>query len=71
MVWFFHRNRQYLRCEVRTKRESPRYEILLEYPDGTVSVETFEDERSLTARWNALQDHLLQEGWDGPHGRPH
>jgi hypothetical protein len=71
MVWFFHRNRQYLRCEVRTDREGSRYELLLEYPDGTVTVEQFDDDSSLTARWTALQHRLHQEGWDGPHGRPH
>lgn len=71
MVWFFHRNRQYLRCEVRTKRESPRYEIVLEYPDGAVSVEAFDDERGLRARWDALQQQLQHEGWDGPHGGHH
>ncbi len=71
MVWFFHRNRQYLRCEVRPRTDGPRYEIVLEYPDGTVTVEQFNGDRELAARWAALQQQLHQEGWDGPYGRPH
>lgn len=67
MFYFFRREEQFIRCELRSVDDG--YELVIVRPDGTEAVERFDAEDDLTARWSALQQRFLREGWWGPHGR--
>lgn len=67
MFYFFRRGEQFVRCELRSERDS--YQLVIVHEDGSESVEQFETEEAMTARWSALQQEYSRQGWWGPHGR--
>ncbi len=69
MIWFFERNGDHLRCEIRTQLEGDRYDLVITRPDGHETVEQFTDSRALANRRAELEQTMRREGWNGPFGR--
>lgn len=63
MIWSFIRAAAQVDIEVRRTRESPGYELVVDYPDGSERVERFTNARRLVERTLHLQQHLIDEGW--------
>ena len=68
MVWFYERHGTYIRCETRETPDGA-FELVQTSPDGTETVERFEDSGSLTRRQQQLESYLTTDGWTGPFGR--
>jgi hypothetical protein len=68
MVWFYERHGNYIRCETRETPDGA-FELVQTNPDGTETVERFEESASLTRRQQELESHLTTDGWTGPFGR--
>ena len=69
MIWFFERQGDHLRCEVRTQIEGDRFDLVITHPDGTETVESFTDDKELNRRTLELQARWHREGWNGPYSR--
>ena len=69
MVWFYERQGAFIRCETRNAAEGVGFELLIIRPDGSETVEHFDDSASLTKRQEELQSTLSHDGWTGPFGR--
>jgi hypothetical protein len=69
MVWFYERQGTFIRCETRDSTGRAGFELLIVQPDGTESVERFDDSSTLERRQNELQSRLAHDGWQGPFGR--
>lgn len=69
MVWFYERQGTFIRCETRDADNRSGFELVILQPDGSESVERFEDSASLERRQNELQANLSHDGWQGPFGR--
>ena len=67
MCYWFERGGNYLRCEVRDT--GVQYELCVVEPDGTECVERFAESSRLYTRQVVLEQRLLDDGWNGPHGR--
>ena len=67
MCYWFERGGDYLRCEVRDAGD--QYELRIVKPDGTECVERFNESARLYLRQVTLEQRLLYDGWQGPHGR--
>jgi hypothetical protein len=67
VFWWFERAGQFLRYESRQSKEGA-FELRVMNPDGTERVETFEDGDALAKRQLALEEDLVAQGWNGPHG---
>ncbi len=67
MIWFFEKQGQQLRFEVRRAPEGAGYEIEIIEPDGSRRVETIASAVDLTKRFAELQDDLASRGWRSPH----
>lgn len=67
MFYFFRRGEQFVRCELRTDCDG--YVIVVVNEDGRESIEHFDTEEEMSARWSALQQEYTRKGWWGPHGR--
>jgi hypothetical protein len=67
MFYFFRRGEKFIRCELRTGDDG--YELVIVGEDGQESIERFDTEEELSARWSALQQGYTRDGWWGPHGR--
>ena len=63
MVWFFDRDGERLRYEIRHGSADATYELLLTYPDGRTESETLHDPVSLLRRCAELVQALKQQGW--------
>ena len=63
MVWFYERQGQYLRYEVRQEPVGPSYELCVRYPDARMQVEQFQDPRALIERFGETQGRLHHDGW--------
>lgn len=68
MVWFYERHGSYIRCETRETPDGA-FELVQTNPDGTETVERFEESASLTRRQQELESDLTTDGWTGPFGR--
>ncbi len=66
MIWFFEKEGQRLRFEVRRAPEGAGYEIEIIEPDGTRRVEPIADAVDLTKRFSDLQADLASQGWRSP-----
>ena len=62
MIWMFHREGEYLSCEVRTCLDRAGYELLVSYPTSQV-VEWFEDAPDVERRWTEIKRRLVRDGW--------
>jgi len=67
MFWWFERRGAYMRCEV-LKLPTERFELRVLEPDGTESVEAFDDDAKLARRQRDMLASLSADGWSGPHG---
>jgi hypothetical protein len=67
MFWWFERRGAYMRCEV-LQLATEKYELRVIEPDGTESVEAFEDPANLAKRQQDMVESLSASGWSGPHG---
>ena len=68
MFWWFERGGAYMRCEV-LRLAAQKYELRVLDPDGTESVEAFDEATDLAKRQQEMLAGLSASGWSGPHGR--
>jgi hypothetical protein len=69
MIWFFARNGEHLRCEIRPQIEGDRYDLVITLSDGSEEVESYTNSRRLSQRTAELERTLRGQGWDGPFRR--
>lgn len=69
VIWFYQRQREHLRCEIRQQLEGDRFALVVTMPDGTERVEWFDDSSTLNRRSVELEKLLKEKGWDGPFAR--
>jgi hypothetical protein len=63
MIWFFDRDGDRLRYEIRHDRSSGCYRLIVTRPDGTEWVEELEQPTDLVERSVELMNSLRTEGW--------
>jgi hypothetical protein len=69
VIWFYERQGEHLRCEIRQQIEGDRFALVVTLPDGTERVEMFDDSQKLNRRSLELEKTLQQKGWNGPYAR--
>jgi hypothetical protein len=62
MLWMFHREGEYLSCEVRTCLDRQGYELVVKYPHTNV-IEWFNDAPDVERRWSEIRRRLDRDGW--------
>jgi hypothetical protein len=63
MLWSFHRAGEHLDYEIRTRIDTQGFELIIHKPDGSETVEQFDDHRDVDQRAVELQHELLETGW--------
>jgi hypothetical protein len=63
MIWFFARDAERLRYEIRRAADDESYELAVEFPDGTAEVEEVRDPADLLARCAERALGLKDAGW--------
>jgi hypothetical protein len=63
MLWTFHRQGQRLVYEIRSALDAPGFELAIQQPDGTETIELFVDHVAADHRSQELQRQLLNDGW--------
>jgi hypothetical protein len=63
MIWYFDRNGQRLRYEIRYGGTGAAYEIAVTYPDGRTQVEQIQEAVDLLQRCAEVARALKEEGW--------
>jgi hypothetical protein len=63
MLWFFERSGERLVCEVRLAADGPGYELVVSWPTGRQTVETFKDMPALLRREHELDRAWRAQGW--------
>ena len=63
MIWFFDREGQRLRYEIRRTADDQGYELEVSYPDGRTEVEQMIEPSDLLQRCADLARTLKDEGW--------
>ena len=63
MIWFFDRDGERLRYQIRRSRDGINYELVVTYPDGRRDVEQMVEPSDLLKRCAELATVLRQEGW--------
>jgi hypothetical protein len=69
VIWFYERQGEHLRCEIRQQLEGDRFALVVTLPDGSERVELFEDSTMLNRRSVELEQIFRSKGWDGPFAR--
>jgi hypothetical protein len=69
VIWFYERQGEHLRCEIRQQLEGDRFALVVTLPDGSERVELFEDSTTLNRRSVELEKLLRGKGWNGPFAR--
>jgi hypothetical protein len=69
VIWFYEKDGEHLRCEVRHLVEGDRFDLVIIEPNGQERVETFEDSSQLNKRSAQLEREWRAMGWDGPFSR--
>ena len=69
MIWFYERQGEHLRCEIRQQIEGDKFALVVTLPDGAERVETFDDSYALNRRSVELEKMLRDKGWNGPFAR--
>lgn len=69
VIWFYERNGEHLRCEIRQQIEGDRFALVVTLPDGTERTEMFDDSYALNRRSRELEKMLNGKGWNGPFAR--
>ena len=67
MFYFFEKDREYVRCEIR--EDAGRWKILITEPGGQERAEQFGSSEEAHERWKELQARFTRDGWFGPYGR--
>lgn len=63
MLWSFHKGGEHLVYEIRSRTETRGFELIIRKPDGSETVELFDDHRDVDRRAEELQRELLHSGW--------
>ena len=63
MLWSFHRRGEHLVYEIRVSADSGGFELIIHKPDGSETVERFDEHTSVDERAEELQRELLGSGW--------
>lgn len=63
MIWFFDRDGQRLRYEIRRTADDQGYELEVSYPDGRTEVEQMVEPSDLLQRCADLAKTLKEDGW--------
>jgi len=63
MLWSFHKGGEHLVYEIRSRTEAKGFELIIRKPDGSETVELFDDNRGVDRRAEELQRELLHSGW--------
>ncbi len=71
MIWFFERQGERVRCEVRRDVDRQDYEFVMTTADGGESVERYEDPTAVIARSVDHMRLLIQDGWRSTGGTSH
>jgi hypothetical protein len=66
MLWFFEKRDARLHYEIRLQTDGPHYELVITFPDGRQELERFPNADAVVQRSVALQDSLVQAGWQAP-----
>jgi hypothetical protein len=69
VIWFYERQGEHLRCEIRQQIEGDRFALVVTMPDGTERTEMFDDSYALNRRSRELEKMLTEKGWNGPFAR--
>ena len=70
MFYFFERESQYVRCEVRLAPGAlEACELVVSENGEPERIELYPDWKSAEARWQELRARLAADGWKGPLGR--
>ena len=69
MFYFFERQSEYVRCELRPARKGHAIDLLISESDQPERVESFADAQAAAQRWRELKSRLRRDGWSGPFGR--
>jgi len=67
MHWYFERDGQRMRWEIRREAGGTGYELVLTPPDGPEAVERFDHAAALIERTLLFQQSLIDDGWRSPH----
>ena len=63
MIWFFHRNGERLRYEIRHGAATHDYELQVTFPDGRTEVQRTPDAAEFLERCAELGRTLKDQGW--------
>jgi hypothetical protein len=63
MLWSFHRRGEHLMYEIRPRNGAPGFELIIRGPDGSETIESFDDHTAVDGRAEELQRQLLDTGW--------
>ena len=66
MLWFFEKREARLRYEIRLQTDGHGYELVITFPDGRQELESFPNPDAVVQRSAALQNTLVQAGWQPP-----
>jgi len=69
VIWFYERQGEHLRCEIRQQIEGDKFALVVTLPDGAERVEIFNDSYALNRRSVELEKMLREKGWNGPFAR--
>ena len=69
VIWFYERQGEHLRCEIRQQIEGDRFALVVTLPDGSERIETFDDGITLNRRSVELEKIFRSKGWNGPFAR--
>ena len=67
MHWYFERDGQRLRWEIRREAGGTGYELVLTPPGSPEVVERIGDGTTLIERTLSFQQSLMDDGWRSPH----
>ena len=63
MTWFFNRDGERLRYEIRRAASDEAYELSVTFPDGRTQTEQMPDAAELLDRCARMVRTLTEEGW--------
>ena len=63
MIWFYDRDGQKLRYEIRRDRSAGCYRLVITHPDGRESVEEIDDPGELIERSVERMNSIRDQGW--------
>ena len=66
MFYFFHRDSEVLRCEIRQALDGDGYEIAVIERNGSERIERHSTSIQVHHRWLELHRLFESEGWSGP-----